>query len=182
MPIPKELNLPNALSIFRIIMGPIFFFAILQWDWYTAFIIYLIAEFTDVLDGYLARKYNMVTNFGKFLDGVADKMFMTIILIALAMEFNAPVIYVLLLLTRDIFVSLGIIITFIRFRSINKISKLDFSARTLGKATTAMQVITILMIFFSVPYVVYMVYLVVVLSIICLVDYYMAWHKMLKLD
>ena len=71
-------NIPNILTIIRIVLVPIFlFFAFAYFcpgNLYIAFAIYAVASLTDYLDGYLARKYNVVSNIGKFLDPIADKV------------------------------------------------------------------------------------------------------------
>ena len=73
------MNTPNKLTIARVIMIP-FFVAFLMYDitgaadkW-IALVIFVVASLTDTLDGYLARKHNLVTNFGKFMDPLADKL------------------------------------------------------------------------------------------------------------
>ncbi len=68
------MNLPNKLTIARIIAVP-FFIAAYYLEWHlVAFIIFVAASFTDMLDGKIARKYNLVTNFGKIMDPLADKV------------------------------------------------------------------------------------------------------------
>ena len=74
------MNLPNKLTILRIIMIPFFVLFMLldggvsQTYRYIAAVIFIVASFTDLLDGKIARKYNLVTNFGKFMDPLADKL------------------------------------------------------------------------------------------------------------
>lgn len=71
------MNLPNKLSLLRIFMVPLFivaYFLPFSWGAYVAVAIFILAAFTDFLDGYIARKYNMVTDLGKLLDPIADKM------------------------------------------------------------------------------------------------------------
>ena len=74
------MNLPNKLTLLRIILTPIFM-AVLYWGFpgadYAALAIFIIASLTDMLDGKIARKYNLVTDFGKFADPLADKMLVT---------------------------------------------------------------------------------------------------------
>ena len=68
------MNLPNKLTIGRVIAVPIFIVAFML-EWYiAAFIIFVPASFTDYLDGHLARKWNLVSNFGKIMDPLADKV------------------------------------------------------------------------------------------------------------
>lgn len=71
------MNLPNRLSLLRIIMIPLFiasYFLPYDWGAYVAIGFFILAAFTDFLDGYIARKYNMVTDLGKLLDPIADKI------------------------------------------------------------------------------------------------------------
>ena len=68
------MNTPNMLTLFRVILVPIFMWALLSGFYWAAVIIFVIASFTDQLDGYLARKNNQVTTFGKLMDPLADKI------------------------------------------------------------------------------------------------------------
>lgn len=68
------MNLPNQLTIGRVILVPFFIGAYLMEYYYLAFAIFIIASFTDFLDGYIARKYDLVSNFGKIMDPLADKI------------------------------------------------------------------------------------------------------------
>ena len=74
------MNLPNKLTLLRIILIPVFM-VVLYWGFpcanYVALAIFIVASFTDLLDGKIARKYNLVTDFGKFADPLADKMLVT---------------------------------------------------------------------------------------------------------
>lgn len=68
------MNLPNKLTLLRVIIVPVFVLCFLK-SWYlAALILFVIASITDALDGHIARKHNLVTNFGKFLDPLADKV------------------------------------------------------------------------------------------------------------
>ena len=73
------MNLPNRLTILRTLMIPVFLFFLLT-DYagncskWIAVIVFILASLTDFLDGHIARKYNLVTNFGKFMDPLADKL------------------------------------------------------------------------------------------------------------
>ena len=81
------MNLPNTLTILRVIMIPFFVFFMIgdvtNADNYIALAIFIAASLTDTLDGYLARKNNQVTNFGKFMDPLADKLLVCAALICL---------------------------------------------------------------------------------------------------
>ena len=81
------MNLPNKLTILRIIMIPIFvavfYVTAIPYNFIISAGIFALAAFTDFLDGYIARKYNLVTSFGKFLDPIADKVLVSTALIVM---------------------------------------------------------------------------------------------------
>ena len=82
------MNLPNKLTVLRVIMIPFFVFFMLteyagESSRWIALAIFIIASLTDLLDGKIARKYNLVTNFGKFMDPLADKLLVVAALICL---------------------------------------------------------------------------------------------------
>lgn len=79
------MNLPNKLTILRIAMIPVFmaffFLTMIPYNYFIAAIVFVLAAATDFLDGYIARKYHLVTNLGKFLDPIADKVLVSTALI-----------------------------------------------------------------------------------------------------
>ncbi len=79
------MNLPNKLTILRIVMIPLFialyYITAIPYNYTISAVVFLIAAFTDFLDGYIARKYKLVTNLGKFLDPIADKVLVSSALI-----------------------------------------------------------------------------------------------------
>jgi len=84
-----KLNIPTRLTIVRIILIPLFVALYLidfPYNGVAAVAVFMIASFTDFLDGYLARKWNQVTSLGKFLDPIADKMLVMCALVALLLD------------------------------------------------------------------------------------------------
>lgn len=81
------MNLPNKLTIIRILMIPVFvalfFITAIPFNYVLSAVVFALAAFTDFLDGYIARKYNLVTNLGKFLDPIADKVLVSTALIVM---------------------------------------------------------------------------------------------------
>lgn len=77
------MNLPNKLTILRIILIPVFIIFLMMGFDYIAAIIFIVASATDALDGHIARKYNLITNFGKIMDPLADKLLVVSALICL---------------------------------------------------------------------------------------------------
>lgn len=113
------MNLPNKLTILRVIMVPLVVLVYLCIDPSVmifdptsglalrdvlTFLIFAIASFTDLLDGYIARKNNLVTSFGKFVDPLADKMLVNTLLILMVYVHQVSVIAVLLMIVRDLMV------------------------------------------------------------------------------
>ena len=84
-----QMNLPNKLTMLRVIMIPVFVVVLLSGlvpvplNRYIATLIFMAASFTDYLDGHLARKYNLVTNFGKFMDPLSDKLLVSAAMISM---------------------------------------------------------------------------------------------------
>ncbi|MEG0423493.1 MAG: CDP-diacylglycerol--glycerol-3-phosphate 3-phosphatidyltransferase [Erysipelotrichaceae bacterium] len=118
------MNLPNKISVFRILLVPVialiylfpyaqFGIEVLEFDIsfvtlkltnIIVLILFGIASFTDFLDGYLARKNNMITSFGKFMDPIADKLLVNTMLILFAATGRAPIVAVLVMIWRDVIV------------------------------------------------------------------------------
>ena len=102
------MNLPNKLTMLRILLIPVFM-VVLYWDFpgatWVAVAIFIIASFTDLLDGKIARKYNLVTDFGKFADPLADKMLVTAALLWFVEIGQMPAWALLIVLVREFAVS-----------------------------------------------------------------------------
>ena len=111
------MNLPNKLTITRIIMIPLFvaayYISAIPFNYLISAIIFALAAFTDFLDGYIARKYNLVTDLGKFLDPVADKVLVAAALIIMLVVPNGGAIilpeycaiFVAIILARELIIS-----------------------------------------------------------------------------
>lgn len=103
------MNLPNKLTLARVCLIPFFVLFIelpdMPFHYAIAFLIFAIASLTDLLDGYIARKYNMVTDFGKFMDPLADKVLVTAALVYFVYLGLAPAWLVLTILAREFLVT-----------------------------------------------------------------------------
>ncbi len=104
----KEMNLPNKLTVLRMALIPLFiacfYFKVSWWNIPTA-IIFILAYATDMFDGYYARKHNMVTDFGKLMDPMADKMLTTSALIMLVFKGMLSPIPALVIILREFIIS-----------------------------------------------------------------------------
>lgn len=143
------MNLPNKLTLARIIMIPlfvaIFFIDAIPYNFVISAVIFAIAAFTDFLDGYIARKYHLVTNLGKFLDPIADKVLVSTALIIMLVPVGTTLILpfyasiaVAVILARELIVSGFRIVA----ASQNKVLAADKS----GKVKTFIQDIAILVL------------------------------------
>ena len=100
-----ELNLPNKLTLLRIVLVPVYLVLLgVGMNW-LALIVFAVASLTDMLDGKIARKYNLVTNFGKFMDPIADKMLTHTAFIMLCAMGRLNVVACIIFVAREFVVS-----------------------------------------------------------------------------
>lgn len=169
----KTMNLPNKLTILRVILIP-FFVAFLMDAFHIpgtkwiALAIFIIASLTDMLDGKIARKYNLVTNFGKFMDPLADKLLVCSALIAFVDMDMVPTWIVMIIIAREFIIS--------GFRLVASDNGIVIAAGIWGKLKTVCQMIMIIVliadfggIFDMIGTV--LIWLSLILTIISLVDY-----------
>ena len=129
-----SMNLPNKLTIFRCILIVPFVALLLNGYDLFATIIFVIASLTDLLDGKIARKYNLVTNFGKFMDPLADKLLVCSALICLLALGRINVFLVLVIIVRDFIIS--------GFRLVASDKGVVIAANMWGKVKTTIQMIS----------------------------------------
>ena len=175
------MNLPNKLTTLRVIMIPFFVFFLLwqNGENYTfrmiALALFIIASLTDLLDGKIARKYNLVTNFGKFMDPLADKLLVCSALICL-IELNAlPAWMVIIIISREFIIS--------GFRLIASDNGVVSAASYWGKFKTTFQMVSVVLLILDIPALAFVtticVWIALVLTIVSLVDYIYKNHKIL---
>jgi CDP-diacylglycerol--glycerol-3-phosphate 3-phosphatidyltransferase len=133
-----KMNIANQLTILRIILIPFFIYFLLAGQLAIAFIFFLLASFTDFLDGYLARKYHLITNFGKFMDPLADKLLITSALICFVELGMLNSWVVILIISREFIVSI--------FRAIAAAEGIVIAASWWGKAKTISQMIMVIIL------------------------------------
>ncbi len=105
--------LPNILSIIRIILIPFFIYYFIATDYLIAGVLFSISGITDFFDGYFARKYDLTSKLGRMLDPFADKLTIISILIALTIKSIIPGYIALIILTREVFIFLSSIISYL---------------------------------------------------------------------
>ncbi len=177
------MNLPNKLTVLRMIMVPIFVVFMLipslggGANKYIALALFCVASFTDFLDGHLARKHNLVTNFGKFMDPLADKLLVCSALICLCsktMDERLAAWIVLVIIAREFIIS--------GFRLVASDNGIVIAASYWGKFKTVSHMLMIIMLILNLEIVVkgvdiyywatqVVVWIGLALTVISLVDY-----------
>ena len=146
------MNLPNKITTFRMIC--VIFIAVLlliptegiivipfvdvSLTTFIAWILFIVASISDFVDGYIARKYNLVTDYGKFMDPIADKLLVNTVLIILSAFNVIPVICVIIMIARDT------IVDAVRMNAVRK--NIVVAANIFGKIKTVLQMVALIMI------------------------------------
>lgn len=179
----SSMNLPNKLTILRVIMIP--FYVIFQMGYlggeaakYAALALFIIASLTDFLDGRIARKYNLVTNFGKFMDPLADKLLVSAALICFIELGSLPAWYVLIIISREFIIS--------GFRLVASDKGVVIAASYWGKFKTTSQMIMVILLILNIDHSVFrlltqiFVWIAMILTLVSLIDYLMKNKDVLK--
>lgn len=137
-----QMNLPNKITLFRVFLIPIFLIVLIggfipsPLNRYIAVGIFIVASLSDTLDGYIARKKNLITNFGKFMDPLADKLLVSAAMIAMVEMGDLPSWVVIIIISRE-FVITG-------FRTLAAEANIIIAAGWWGKIKTTIQMIMII--------------------------------------
>lgn len=141
------MNLPNKLTVLRVCMIPFFLVFLLTnlfpGSKYVALVIFVLASLTDMADGKIARKYNLVTNFGKFMDPLADKLLVCSAMIAFVGMGLMPSVVVIIIIAREFIIS--------GFRLIAAEKKVVIAAGMAGKIKTVCQMIMCILLIARLP-------------------------------
>lgn len=131
------MNIPNILTSIRVILIPIFAYYLFDKHYDIAIIIFLVAGLTDILDGYIARKYNLITDFGKVADPLADKLMQVTAIIILTIQEFIPTYVVVVIFVKELMMGIGTMFLY-------KDSKLVVGSNFFGKLATVLFYIAIL--------------------------------------
>ena len=167
------MNLPNKLTVLRICMIPFFVAALLyengadQTMRIIANVIFITASLTDLLDGKIARKYGLVTNFGKFMDPLADKLLVCSAMICLIQLGQLPAWVVIVIISREFIIS--------GFRLVAADNGIVIAASYWGKFKTVFQMTAVVLLIFNIPPLSVLtsavLWIAVILTVVSLVDY-----------
>ena len=166
------MNLPNKLTILRVFMIPFFVFFLLT-DYFgeagnwIALAIFIVASLTDLIDGKIARKYNLVTNFGKFMDPLADKLLVCSALICLIELERLSAVIVTIIIAREFIIS--------GFRLVASDKGVVIAASNWGKFKTTFQMLMVCLLMANIEYIsiltTVITWVAVALTVISLIDY-----------
>ena len=165
------MNLPNKLTMFRILMIPFVLVFLLvditTYDRWVAVTLFIIASLTDMADGKIARKYNLITNFGKFMDPLADKLLVCSVMIALIELGRIPAWIVIVIIAREFVIS--------GFRLVASDNGVVIAASYWGKFKTVFQMVMVILMIIDIPQLqivtTVIMYIALVLTIVSLIDY-----------
>ncbi len=165
------MNLANKLTVLRVILIPFFVYFLLQESYYIAAGIFIFASLTDMLDGMIARKYNLITDFGKLMDPLADKLLVTSALIVLVELGHIYSWMVVVILSREFIVS--------GLRAVAASEGKVIAANVWGKFKTIAQMVAIIAILLqnqpfemlNIPFATVMLWIAVILTVISGLDY-----------
>lgn len=177
------MNIPNTLTILRVILIPFFvifmLFDITDVDKYIALAIFIVASLTDMLDGYLARKNHQVTNFGKFMDPLADKLLVCTAIICLMDLDKLPSLVVIIIIAREFIIS--------GFRLVASDNGVVIAASWWGKTKTVSQMFMIILLILDLGGMfatleTILIYLSLILTIVSLGDYILKNKQVLSMQ
>jgi cardiolipin synthase len=139
-------NVPNILTIIRFLIIPVFGYFLCAREFITAAILFIAGGVTDVLDGYIARKYDLVSSWGKIADPVADKLMQLTALLILSVVLQIiPIEFLIIILVKETLMGIGALILYKRNNYV-------VSANWYGKMTTVVFYLAIIMMMFDEPF------------------------------
>ena len=177
------MNLPNKLTVLRVIMVPFFVFFMLtdvggSANKWIALVLFCVASLTDMLDGKIARARNLVTNFGKFMDPLADKLLVCSAMICLIPSGKLEAWFVIVIIAREFIIS--------GFRLVASDNGIVIAASYWGKFKTTFQMIMIVMLILNYDNDIYRIcaaiitYIALILTLVSLIDYIVKNKDVLK--
>lgn len=177
------MNLPNKLTMFRVILIPFMVIFLLvpcfrDFGDYAAAGIFIVASLTDLLDGKIARKYDLVTNFGKFMDPLADKLLVCSALICLTDMGRLASWITIIIVSRDFIIS--------GLRLVASDNDVVIAASYWGKFKTAFQMLMVIVLILDLPLKLFdilgvvLTYVALILTVVSLIDYLIKNRDVLK--
>ena len=177
----KVVNIPNSLSVFRILLVPVFVWTYFKEYYYAAAGVLLLSGLTDSLDGIIARKFDMITDLGKILDPIADKLTQITVAVCIAIKnFHTNKILVALIgicVLKELIMGAGALFLFGK-------GQRPTAAQWFGKiATVVFYISMILVVWLNIPWLnTTLLFIVAAMMIFALVNYFKVFLEIRKQD
>ena len=172
------MNIPNALTLARIILVPLIVWLIITHEFTAAFVLFLLAGLSDAVDGYLAKRFGWQTELGAYLDPIADKALLVSIYMTLGLANHLPVWLVIAVVSRDILIIGAFILSWILSRPVTVSPLLVSKANTLAQLVLASLVLAELGLGLALePFVAVFIGVTGVLTILSAAVYFWVWLK-----
>ena len=174
------MNLPNLLSLLRLCMVPIFvlaFFSKIEGSDYVALAVFVLATVTDMLDGMIARRQNKITNLGKVLDPLGDKLMALSVLTCLTIDRRIPIWAVIVLLAKEIIMGIG---GFYIYRKSAWMPPSDYFGKT---STVVLFIACVILIAFKdlpKPWPILIISIALAIAVVAFINYLIVFIKLLR--
>jgi cardiolipin synthase (CMP-forming) len=173
-----RVNLPNLITIFRLLLVPTVIYLIVTGELFAAFWVFVIAGISDGVDGFIAKRFNQATELGAYLDPLADKALLVSIFVSLGFLNEMPLWLVMLVVSRDLFIVSAVMLSWMLTHPV-KVAPLMVS-----KANTTSQIVLAAVVLadlgFGLEWVLLreiLVYLVAILTVLSAIAYLVAWIR-----
>jgi CDP-diacylglycerol--glycerol-3-phosphate 3-phosphatidyltransferase len=164
--------IPNILTILRLLAIPLMAVWMISEKWEQALILFIAAEFTDILDGYIARRFNFISNFGKLVDPLADKLIQLTAIFLLAHGGKLPYYFFYILIGKELAMVVGALF-FLK-------KDVVVSSNWVGKAAASVLFISIILAFLDSPFSIYMLWIGMIISLTAAVVYLKGYLKQVQ--
>lgn len=164
------MNLPNILTLTRFFLIPIFVYVVFCYPGAASGLIagmaiFAFAGLTDLLDGYIARRYNIITTWGKLMDPLADKLMLITVLISLTIKQLLPPFVVIVVMVKELLIIAGAVFLF-------KSRKVVVQANYFGKAASTAFFLAVVAVIFDFAYAASVVFIALLATLVALVQYF----------
>lgn len=163
------MNIPNILTALRIFLIPFFIYYLLAKEYSVAAVLFITAGATDVLDGYIARKFNIVTKFGKLADPFADKLIQISALLVLTYQQKIPLIVIIIVVVKEFLMVAGSVLLYRK--------NFVVSANWYGKLATVVFYFAIILTMFDVAMGRYIIAFAIIATVFALLKYTISYKQ-----
>ena len=169
------MNIPNILTLIRFLLVPVFGYYFYKEQFHIAVFLFLLASLTDILDGYIARKYNLVTSWGKLADPLADKLMQITALVFLVIKDRIPSVVLIIVAAKEAFMIAGSVLLY-------KKENFVVSANWYGKFATVLFNFAIVMLIFKAPFDYIFLILAVFATLFAFIMYIISFTRNMQQD